>query len=503
MSFDFEKTNLIHFCRRQQKKNLATFVLKLDDATITPKDHILFLGVYFDTRLTWKIHIEHMALKATAKWNFFMARSRSLSHLSYNTRRTLYKGVIDPILIYCAPVWSNAPSYAFRPIERALYKISRQITGALTNTKRSTCIAEAGLIPIRIRAETVSKNYFDKVMINRERNRHYVSVPPWHTPLTAFEFISGDCPLKATLEMENTIVDWKPHLTGFTDGSVKVNKKAGAGFTWSNNVITVEKALRLEDGSDIFEAEWSGAYSCIKSCLDHYFQHPWSRLVIFTDSLSNVSRWDSIQKGKHPYVEKCLWDLNRQLLDKKCEVKIQWIPSHSEISLNDKADNLANIATMLPSTEIIPFPNPSKAIALYRVVEKSIIEEWFLAEKSDHSDIQKCLKAPEQSMDEIHKNLPFYMSVRITWIRTGHMPLNAHLYRMKKRENPLCKCSKSDQPINETISHYLFQCPRFLEVRKTCFDRQISPDDLVKMMSMREGRLSILSFINQSKRFKK
>ena len=60
MSFDFEKTNLIHFCRRQPKKNLATFVLKLDDATITPKDHILFLGVYFDTRLTWKIHIEHM-----------------------------------------------------------------------------------------------------------------------------------------------------------------------------------------------------------------------------------------------------------------------------------------------------------------------------------------------------------------------------------------------------------------------------------------------------------
>jgi len=106
-------------------------------------------------------------------------------------------------------------------------------------------------------------------------------------------------------------------------------------------------SLRLEDNSNIFEAEWWALIKCLESCLHYYFLHPWSRLALFTDSQSNVKRWSSITSGKHQHVEKYLWELNRQLLEKGCEVLVQWIPSHSEIALNDRADTLANDATML------------------------------------------------------------------------------------------------------------------------------------------------------------
>ena len=503
MEFDYDKTNLIHFSRKKSQTLLNTFTMNLHDSTIKPQDHILFLGVYFDTRLTWKIHLEHLAVKTKAKWNYIMQRSRSLAHLSCNTRRTLYKGVIDPIMIYCAAVWSDAASIFFRPIERAQYQMCRQTCGAMTNTKRSTCITEAGLIPIRIRVNSVARIYFGKIITKEARCRFYTSFPPWHQPLTAFEFIPGSCPIQATLDMETTMADWKPHITGFTDGSVKEDQKAGSGFTWSNSLISIDSALRLEDGSDIFEAEWWAIFECLKSCLDHHHTHPWTRLVIFTDSQSNVIKWNSMKDGKHPHMEKCLWNLNRQLLNNNCEVKIQWIPSHSEIALNDKADALANEATLLQSIDIVPYPNPSKTESCLRKLDKSIILEWFNAEKSSYSVIQKSLTAPEPDMAAIHGNLSFQHSVWTTWLRTGHTPLNAHLHRMKKRDNPFCGCSTPDDLKIESTDHFLFKCSNNALARKRWLNPNDSPPDLVEMMSHKQGRQNILNFIKQSKRFKK
>ena len=71
---------------------LNTFTMNLHDSNIKPQDHILFLGVYFDTRLTWKIHLEHLAVKTKAKWNYIMQRSRSLAHLFLQHAKNTVQG---------------------------------------------------------------------------------------------------------------------------------------------------------------------------------------------------------------------------------------------------------------------------------------------------------------------------------------------------------------------------------------------------------------------------
>ena len=162
MSFDHKKTALIHFSRSKTQEVLNSFVMNLWGKNIRPRKEIYFLGVYFDTQLTWETHLQWVAKRAEAKWNFFVHRSRSLGHLTYNTRRTLYKGVIDPVFTYCAVVWHDATSSRFVPIEKAMYKMCRQICGAMDKTKRSTSITEAGLIPIRIRVETVARTHLAK-----------------------------------------------------------------------------------------------------------------------------------------------------------------------------------------------------------------------------------------------------------------------------------------------------------------------------------------------------
>ncbi|KAJ3836538.1 hypothetical protein F5878DRAFT_512710, partial [Lentinula raphanica] len=40
-------------------------------------------------------------------------------------------------------------------------------------------------------------------------------------------------------------------------------------------------------------------------------------------------------------------------------------------------------------------------------------------------------------------------------LRTGHAPLQAHLFRIKKVDSPTCPCCRQHP---ETVFHYLFQC---------------------------------------------
>ena len=91
----------------------------------------------------------------------------------------------------------------------------------MENTKQSTSITEAGLVPIRIRIETVARTHLAKKKCKNERHAYYTTIFPWHRPLTAFTFTPGYCPIQATLDMEHTILNWKPDITGFPDGSVK------------------------------------------------------------------------------------------------------------------------------------------------------------------------------------------------------------------------------------------------------------------------------------------
>ncbi|KAJ3784018.1 hypothetical protein GGU10DRAFT_402979, partial [Lentinula aff. detonsa] len=43
----------------------------------------------------------------------------------------------------------------------------------------------------------------------------------------------------------------------------------------------------------------------------------------------------------------------------------------------------------------------------------------------------------------------------LTQLRTGHIPLQGHLHKIKKTDSPTCPCCKQHP---KTTFHYLFQC---------------------------------------------
>ena len=55
-------------------------------------------------------------------------------------------------------------------------------------------------------------------------------------------------------------------------------------------------------------------------------------------------------------------------------------------------------------------------------------------------------------------------SARLVQLRTGHCGLNKYLHRFGIRDSPYCECGHG---IKETVEHYILECPRFKEERKT------------------------------------
>lgn len=55
-------------------------------------------------------------------------------------------------------------------------------------------------------------------------------------------------------------------------------------------------------------------------------------------------------------------------------------------------------------------------------------------------------------------------SAILTQLRTGHSPLNHHLFRIRCAESPVC--SHCPGLVVETVRHFLLQCPRYQQERR-------------------------------------
>ena len=68
---------------------------------------IKYLGIIFDSKMTFRDHINYVEEKCT-KLIFALSKSARLTWgLKQEALKTIYSGGILPLLLYRAPVWKN------------------------------------------------------------------------------------------------------------------------------------------------------------------------------------------------------------------------------------------------------------------------------------------------------------------------------------------------------------------------------------------------------------
>ncbi|VDO15826.1 unnamed protein product, partial [Rodentolepis nana] len=104
------------------------------DTTIEKTNEFTYLGMTFDTKLTWKNHIAKIAERVSNRLNVLKRLAGSLWGCASSTLDTTYKMFIQPIMLCCCEPLITATEVILKPLEKAHNQALRLITGEIKST---------------------------------------------------------------------------------------------------------------------------------------------------------------------------------------------------------------------------------------------------------------------------------------------------------------------------------------------------------------------------------
>jgi hypothetical protein len=116
-----DKTQAIYFSHRRRPPETH---LTLNGRNIPFVNHVKYLGVIFDKRITWRLHLEMTEAKAFRTFIRIYSLFKS-ERLSAKVKLTLHKALIRTVITCACPVWElAADTYLFK-LQRLQNKVLR------------------------------------------------------------------------------------------------------------------------------------------------------------------------------------------------------------------------------------------------------------------------------------------------------------------------------------------------------------------------------------------
>jgi len=149
-------------------------------------------------------------------------------------------------------------------------------------------------------------------------------------------------------------------------------------------------------------------------------------------------------------------------------VTIRWIPSHLEIKGNKEADRQAKCA--IKGNADTPINRLSRELCDRLLDSWSAIQQY--VNKNTQKDAAHHLhKSPQwRKLRHIDPTMPskryrmmadsllHKQASLLIQLRTGHAPLNKHLFNIKSADSPICPACKDT---HKTVHHFLLLCPAY------------------------------------------
>ena len=161
LNISHSKTHIITF---SLKKTPLTSPLLLKGNPLPVVNTVKFLGLTFDSRLTWGPHTLLLKSKCQADLRLLSMVSRNNWGSDANILRTLYISLIRSKLDYGSFLYSGASKSNLLLLERIQYAACRAILGALKPTPTFKLEVEANLMPLNLRRNSLMSQYSCRVL---------------------------------------------------------------------------------------------------------------------------------------------------------------------------------------------------------------------------------------------------------------------------------------------------------------------------------------------------
>jgi hypothetical protein len=123
------KTQAIYFSKRRR---MPGDELLLNGRNIPFVNSVKYLGVIFDRRMAWRLHIEKPAAKALDTY--------IRTYMSADIKLIVYRSLIRSIMTYVCPTWEFAADIHLIKLQRLQKKVFRAIGNLDRRTRSAFCI---------------------------------------------------------------------------------------------------------------------------------------------------------------------------------------------------------------------------------------------------------------------------------------------------------------------------------------------------------------------------
>ncbi len=128
------------------------------------KPTIKWLGIWLDSKLNFKEHVEKKVAQATRIFHQIKRLSNTERGLSFQAIRQLYIACITLITDYGVPIWWNNQKHLLEKFQRLQNAVLRTILGAFKISPIKTIEIEAAVSSPRIRFKKTCYNYAIRIM---------------------------------------------------------------------------------------------------------------------------------------------------------------------------------------------------------------------------------------------------------------------------------------------------------------------------------------------------
>jgi ribonuclease HI len=554
--FETSKFALMDFTRSKTKERGP---ITLDGVVIQPSHHTRFLGIIIDEELTWKEH----AAYAIAKGTEYVLQIRRLSKTSMGIptklMRQLYQSVAIPKFTYGANIWfkpllkddTTTIQRGSKGVADRLTSIQRiaalSITGAMRTSPTDSLEAHANLLPIPILMQKICHCATVRLAslpqthplhrklcwIANHNVRHHRS--SLHNLLHTFRVFPNNIEtIDPTRIVPTRTKAWKTRIAKTKQSAIREQKELkdtiqifsdGSGYEGGIGAAAVlirngqePRMLRYHLGTDeehtVFEGEMVGLTLAVHLlATEENITYPTSILVdnqaaIQTDG-GTGSNYLANQLDR---LTKRLRTTHRRQGIGTFELTIRWIPGHMDVQGNELADKEAKEAARGMDHEsphqLLPkylrgkrlLRSASALTALQKTKSRTLWKS--LWEKSPRYARTRVIDPtmPSDKYIKLTNGLPKRTASFYIQMRTRHVPLNFHLHRIKKSDTPRCPICPE---IDETIHHYLFDCPQYRRERhllSNALGRNAT--SLTYILTSEKATPHLVRFINCTGRFK-
>lgn len=498
--FSISKTCCEFFTNKKVGSNVKLY---LYGKPLERVEVVRYLGLWFDKKLTWRIHIKKVETKCKRVINVI----RCLSGLDWGANRaslmTMYYALVRSTIDYGCMVYGSAATTQLKILDRVQSQALRLCSGALRTSPVVSLQVELGETPLALRRKKLALAYWANLG-GHEREHiaqtvleqcwEYVAkrgwgfgwsigswaqeaglqreiiaptvpispVPPWFFPQPTVDMAILQYVHEGTeMEVESLagyvnqyIKDTHHPCTEiYTDGSKDpVTGRAGASMVVRRRGISL--MWRLTDELSVYATEMTA----IIKALEWVEEARPGKVVICSDSAAVINSIQSSKSCRMDLLYEVYMGLYR-LERYEITVIFMWIPAHVGVWGNERADNMAKEALERPEPDItVHLGRGEMKVLIKRAVMKQWQMIWDRESKGRHlyniqREVGKGVKVSGSRRDE----------VVITRLRIGHSLLNSTQFRFERVASGQCEGCTLEE---ETVQHVLFECLAYEQERK-------------------------------------